>query len=63
MSGSTKTVVYDGPYDEVDLALPDGPVRVAKGGTVNVPAEIAENLLDQGIWVEPKKAGKAGKEG
>jgi hypothetical protein len=61
VSEALKTVIYDGPYNDVDLVLPDGETRnVEKGKGVKVPAEIADNLLEQGIWIEPKKSGAAG---
>lgn len=49
-----KTVVYDGPFDRVDVPLPSGLVAtVARGAAVDVPAHVADALLAQSGWSAP----------
>ena len=49
-----KTVIYDGPFDRVDVPLPSGLVAtVARGAAVEVPAQIADALLVQSGWSAP----------
>lgn len=55
----TKTVVYNGPFDEVEVPTPDGRVFVAKRGEpVEVPEELAKSLLEQDIWDARKAPAK-----
>jgi hypothetical protein len=56
-------VVYVGPYEAVELALPDGDVHVEHGDEVDVPAEVAANLIEQGTWAKPKSSHSKKEEG
>ena len=48
---STEAVKYDGPYEEIELVLPDGgEITVKQGESVDVPSEVAKNLLAQETW-------------
>lgn len=49
-------VTYDGPYREgVDISLPDGRAEhVAHGASIEVDAETAESLIQQGTWKKHK---------
>lgn len=46
-----KTVAYDGPHDRVEIPLPSG-VRALcdRGGTVQLPDEIADRIAEQDGW-------------
>lgn len=50
--------IYNGPHPEVDVVLPDGTVRVARGNAIEVSIEVAKNLDEQGeAWLaEASKA-------
>ena len=49
-----KTIRYIGPIDAVALPLPSGLVAtVERGAAVDVPAELAERLLEQADWALP----------
>lgn len=50
-------VRYLGPFDAVSLTA-GGPGVVARGETVDLPADIAASLCEQESW-EPAKAAKA----
>ncbi len=58
----TQKVVYCGPSpDGVEIA--DAAVWADTGEPVEVPTDLAENLLDQSIWAKPgTKAAKEAKE-
>jgi len=50
-------VVYDGPYEEVELPLSQSRTEVVKKGeSIDVDDDIAKNLIEQGTWVEPKSS-------
>lgn len=54
-----KTVVYDGPFDAVDVPLPSGLVATVKrGASCDFPAAIADALLAQTGWSAPAPARK-----
>lgn len=45
-------VIYDGPINRVELALPGDRNRtvVARGDAIDVPPEVGESLLRQSTW-------------
>jgi hypothetical protein len=56
-------VIYDGPYEAVELPLsPSRTEVVEKGESIDVPDDIAKNLIEQGTWVEPKASHRSKKE-
>lgn len=57
-------VIYDGPLDGVELAVPGerGTLTVWRGDAIEVPDEVGLSLIEQDIWSkapEPKKPAKA----
>lgn len=50
-----RNVRYDGPSDAVDILDPvrEQVYTVARGDTIEVPDELAEQLLEQEIWNDP----------
>lgn len=57
-----KTVRYVGPIDAVALPLPSGLVAtVERGASVDVPAGLAERLLEQTDWAAPASEEKSAK--
>jgi hypothetical protein len=56
-------VMYVGPYEGVEVALPSGgAVFAEKGQAIDISKEVGESLLAQeDIWAEPK--GNTAKEG
>lgn len=66
---AAKRLRYDGPFQAVEVDLPDGSsVRVENGGSAEFPPEVADDLLKQTEsgtpnWVEGKASpGKGEKE-
>lgn len=52
---TTKTVTYIGRHDSVYVPLGQLEVHCARGESIEVPAEVADSLLDQTAnWAEPK---------
>jgi hypothetical protein len=50
-------VIYDGPYPEVELPLSASRTEVVKKGeSLDVPDDLAKNLIEQGTWAEPKSS-------
>jgi len=49
--------IYNGPHPEVDVILPDGPVRVKRGEAVEVDQDVAKGLDEQGdTWLTKSAA-------
>jgi hypothetical protein len=59
----TKKIVYVGPIDKVALVVDGREQIVAHGDTLELPAELAESLLEQqGNWVPVPAAANKKKE-
>ena len=55
-----KVIVPETPSPR-ELVLPGGSVIVDGGETIDVPADVGKNLIEQG-WRTPKRASKEGED-
>lgn len=53
------TVVYVGPAEAVEAPAPGGFIHFPHGEPVEVPADLAERLLQQNIFTTPKSKKEA----
>ncbi len=51
---TTRKVVYVGPHDAVYVPVGQIEVHCDRDVPVEFPADVAENLLTQAVWEEPK---------
>jgi len=57
----TKSIIYVGGSDAVDIAVNGAAVTCVNGEPVELPTEIAESLLEQDIWQPAPAAPKPGR--